>query len=148
MKYSAKKIISEAFFTFLDKNEQWHFVDMLTGEIFTKSDYLHGKIDLHHINFDKTDLAPDNLCFLFRDNHNFVTKSKHHFIELCNFLTKLLRENVDLLKQNKIPTSWKVGWRKLASKKGITLPSKRYIQRNYRTTITESCQSQKTIDSF
>ncbi len=121
---------------------------MKTGEIFTLQYLYNGKIDLHHINFIKTDLRPDNLVFLFRDNHNIITQSKHHFKVLCDFLTTLLHENIESIMQNRIPESWIVGWRKLASLDGIRLPSNRYIKRHYRPTIMEYFQSQKRIDSF
>lgn len=125
-----------------------NFIDILTGEIFTLQYLIDGIIDLHHINFIKTDLRPENLVFLFRDNHNIITQSKYHFKVLYDFLTKLLHENIKSLMQNRIPKSWIIGWRKLAFQDGIRLPSNRYIKQCYRPTIIESFQSQRRIDSY
>ncbi|MFX1395039.1 MAG: hypothetical protein ACFFAH_15915 [Promethearchaeota archaeon] len=136
------------FFKYLRKNEDWKFVDILTGEIFMLKDIFQGIIDLHHINFIKTDLRPENLCYLFRNNHNIITKSKYHYEALFQFITKLLQKNIESLEQNNIPKSWKVDWRIIASQEGIRLSAKRYIRRKYRSTIMEYFQNQKKIDSY
>lgn len=149
-KFKPTKVFSsfKSFFNYINKNEHWKFVDVLTGEIFTLQNYLYHEIDLHHINFIRTDLGPDNLVFLFEDNHHQITSAKKYYEKLYEFLTKLLQENLEYLEQNKIPRSWKVGWRKLASQEGINLPVKRYQKNTIRPTILRHFQSQKKLDSF
>lgn len=150
IKFNPSKKFSglHSFFNYIKKGGQWSFVDILTGEIFTLQDKINGEIELHHINFIKTDLNPDNLVFLFKNNHNFITISKYHFTSLFNFLTRLLQENIELIKQSKIPRSWKVGWRKLALQEGIKLPSKRYKNTRDRPTIIKHTNTYKRLDSF
>lgn len=104
----------QSFFNYLRKNGKWNYVDILTGEIFTLQNYLNGEIGLHHINFIKNDIRPDNLVFLFKNYHNFITKARSHFTDLFGFFTTLLEKNINSLKKNQIPASWKLGWRKLA----------------------------------
>jgi len=138
----------QSFFNYLKKYYQWNFVDILTGEVFTLHDYLNGEIGLHHINFKKVDIRPDNLVFLFKDYHNFITSSKQHFIQLFDFFTRILQKNVKSLKQNTIPTSWKVRWRELASQEGIILPIKGYKSTKKRSNIIKISSKYKKLDSF
>ncbi len=138
----------QSFFNYLKKYYQWNFVDILTGEVFTLQDYLNGEIGLHHINFKKVDIRPDNLVFLFKDYHNFITSSKQHFIQLFDFFTRILQKNIKSLKQNTIPTSWKVRWRELASQEGIILPIKRYKSTKKRSNIIKISSKYKKLDSF
>ena len=138
----------QSLFNYLRKNGKWNFVDILTGDIFTLQDYLNGEIGLHHINFKKTDIRPDNLVFLFKNYHNFITMSRHHFTDLYDFFTGLLVENVDSLKKNQIPASWKIGWRKLALQSGIRLPLKRYKSNKIRSHILKRTGEYKKLDSF
>lgn len=143
-KFSALK----HYLTHLKKQRNWYFVDILSGEIFTFQDYLNGEIELHHINFKKTDIRPDNLVFLFKNYHNFITMARYHFTDLFDFFTLLLVENVDSLKNNQIPNSWNIGWRKLALQAGIRLPSKKYKNNKIRSHILKRTSEYKKLDLF
>lgn len=138
----------ESLLKHLRKNKQWKFVDILTGEIFTLQDLYNGDIILHHINFRKGDLRPDNLVYVFRDTHGFINASERYYEALLNFLSNLLRENITSIKENTIPRSWKVDWRIIAIEKGIRLPPNRYIKTQERATIINHFKMYKKLDYF
>lgn len=57
----------KSLFRYLTNHKQWKFVDMLTGEVFNLQDFNNGDIILHHIDFEKYNLDPNNLVYLFTD---------------------------------------------------------------------------------
>ncbi len=146
---STKKINSlESLLKYLRKNKQWKFVDMLTGEIFTIQDLYDGNIVLHHINFIKGDLNPDNLVFIFRDTHGFINTSERNYDALFNFLSNILSENIASIKENRIPRSWEVNWRTISTERGISLPPNKYIKIQLRDTIINHFKKFKKLDYF
>jgi len=138
----------ESLLKYLNRNEQWKFVDILTGEVFTLQDFYKQNIILHHINFRKEDLSPDNLVYIFRDTQGFINASERYDKELLDFFTNLLRDNINSLKNNMIPRSWTVDWRILASENGIRLPSNRYIKTQKRDTIISHYRRFRNLDNF
>jgi len=138
----------ESLLKYLKKLDQWKFVDILTGEIFTLQDLYNGFIILHHINFIKADLSLDNLVFIFRDNHAFINTAKNNHEALSDFFLTILKKNINSIKENNVPDSWRLSWRKIALNDGIRLPPQRYIPIQGRPTIINYPYKNKRLDSF
>lgn len=134
--------------TFLKKIEKqkWYFIDIITGEIFTLQDYYNGLIVLHHINFIKVDLRPDNLAYISSSTHALITNAEQHFVSLFEFFKKLIINNIGFLKIGKIPESWKEksNWRNLAIKKGVRLLGNSYRKRRYRPLVFDEFKKGST----
>jgi len=115
----------EGLFSFLNKNNQWKYVDLLTGEILEMDD----RMAFHHINGDKLDDDFFNLIFSLQANHAIITAAQHNWKELSEFLEDILISNLYSILEGQIPESWKVGWRKMAVEKGFKLPKSQYTRK-------------------
>ncbi|MHA1488928.1 MAG: hypothetical protein ACTSRI_04660 [Promethearchaeota archaeon] len=113
-------------FNFLKANSEWMFVDLITGEIITKNDYLSGRISFHHKDRNKKNDNPSNLNFILSPNHGIITVSQMHYTKLAKFFKNLQSESLNSIKNGLIPGSWKIGWRSIATKNGINLPPNKY----------------------
>ena len=116
----------KSFFAFLERNSDWKFVDILTGEIITRADYNNGYIAFHHIDRDKSNDNPNNLVFLLNTTHGILTMTQRFDDELKNFLQNTLVNNVLLLKKGIVPESWRKGWRRVALEAGIKIDPTKY----------------------
>lgn len=84
------------------RNKKWNLQngrDLLTGD---KLEYGFNSV-FHHIDWNKSNDKIDNFCWITRINHRKVhSKQKRKYYET------LLRNNLQTLKQGKIPESWKI----------------------------------------
>ncbi|MBD3213482.1 MAG: hypothetical protein GF311_12815 [Candidatus Lokiarchaeota archaeon] len=138
----------KSLFRYLIKHNEWKFVDMLTGEIFNLKDLNKGGIILHHIDFEKENLDPDNLVYLFRDTHGFINAADRYNEVILDFISEILIKNIQSIKNCSIPESWKVGWRKLAINQGIDLPSTSYIKSKQRSRIIGDSSYYRKLGNF
>jgi len=138
----------KSLFKYLTNHRQWKFVDILTGEVFSLEDFNNGDIILHHIDFEKDNLDPDNLVYLFRDTHGFINAADRYNKTLLKFFSDILTENIQTIKQGIIPDSWKVGLRTLAIQQGVNIPSNRYIKSVKRDTIVKKSPTYIKLDNF
>lgn len=138
----------ESLLKYLRTNLRWKFVDILTGEIFTLKDLYKGNIILHHLNFQKEDLSPDNLVYIFRNTHGLINAAERYDKELLEFFTTLLILNINSLKEYMIPSSWLIGWRNIALENGIELPANRYFKKRKRATIIKHSKKYRNLDQF
>ena len=75
--------------------------DMLTGTILD----FNKKPAYHHIDYDKSNDNPDNLCFVSMSNHGRITGNQRNTIKSEEY-KKILHENTFALKNGEIPKSW------------------------------------------
>lgn len=112
-------------FSFLNKNIQWKYVDMITGEILEMDD----RTAFHHIDGDKLNDEFFNLIFSLQANHAIITAAQHNWKELSEFLEDIMISNLYSILEGQIPESWKVGWREMAVEKEFKLPKSQYIRK-------------------
>ncbi|TFG23304.1 MAG: hypothetical protein EU529_07855 [Promethearchaeota archaeon] len=136
------------FFRYLDSYKDFNFVDLLTGEIFTSLDYSNARINFHHIDGNKQNDNDDNLCFLLKGNHAMITGAERYNTELKGFFIKILKANLNSIKERKIPLSWKIDWRELVKKLGIYIPKKYYKRRSSKKTILNNQSQDNSLNSF
>lgn len=138
----------KSFFNFLDKNKIWEFVDLLSGEIITKDDYLREQYAFHHIDGDKQNDDDDNLVFLLPHNHGIITLAQLYYPQLAEFFEELLKNNIFSLKDGEIPLSWRTNWRVIAIEKGIKLPTDKYKSKKVNKSILNLKDYQKDISKW
>ncbi|MHA1235065.1 MAG: hypothetical protein ACTSQL_08280, partial [Promethearchaeota archaeon] len=115
----------EGLFSFLNKNNQWKYVDILTGEILEMDD----RTAFHHIDGDKLNDDFFNLIFSLQANHAIITAAQHNWKELSEFFGDIMISNLYSILEGQIPESWKVGWRDMAVEKEFKLPKSQYIRK-------------------
>ncbi len=110
------------FFEFLRENLQWKFVDILTGEIIGRKDF----IDFHHNDRNKKKDSMLNLWFILHQNHGIITTAQRSWKVLSDFFQNLILENYVEILEGNIPESWIYNWKVLALDKGINIPIDQY----------------------
>lgn len=136
------------FFNIVGEHSKYFFIDIITGEIITKADYSMGKVAFHHIDGDKQNDNVGNLVFLLNTTHGFLTTAQRFDEELNNFFIDLIKENLRDLLLGHIPLSWKVGWKDIAQKKGISIPPSRYEKSEYHESVLKLSKKIKSLDDW
>jgi hypothetical protein len=130
---------------FLDKNTDWHLVDLLSGEIIEPENIYNESFAFHHLDKDKQNDDLDNLVFLLPHNHGVITQAQMYFPQLEAFFEDLLRNNLSLLGDGTIPESWETTWRVVAINHGLSLPVDKYKAKLINSSVLDR---KDTLDKF
>lgn len=112
------------FYLFLCENNDWKFVDFLTGELID----IVSVAELHHNDGNKKNNDSRNLFYLLKQNHGLITSAQKYWKDLAIFFENLLLINRNSILKSIIPESWKIGWKELALRQGFTFPKGKYIE--------------------
>ena len=87
------------------REEKWKLQngrDLLNGSKLERGTKSH----FHHIDYDKSNDSSDNFCWLYINSHNKISNFQVYSPIKAEHYKKLLQNNLQLLKEGKIPKNW------------------------------------------